>query len=118
MRSLPAQLRHPCCPRCGDGKLFRDMLTIVDHCSACGLDLKYHDAADGPTFFALIMVGFLITVMASVVEMDFAPPLWVHALLWLPLTVILCIAFLRLFKTAFVTIEYRLAQLKENPPHD
>lgn len=94
------------------------MLTIVDTCSVCGLSLKHHDAADGPTFFALILVGFLITGGAGLVEYHFAPAMWIHAVLWVPLTFLACIGFLRVFKVLFVTLEYRLARLKEAPPHE
>ncbi len=108
---------HPRCPRCGTGRLFKDWLSIVDSCTDCSLVLKHHDAADGPTFFALILVGFLIIGLVGVVEYHFVPPLWVHAVLWIPLTILLSILCLRVFKTLFVTVEFRLALLKENDPN-
>jgi uncharacterized protein (DUF983 family) len=117
MRSLWQQSLHPRCPRCGEGKLFKDMLATVDQCSVCGLVLKHHDAADGPTFFALMIVGFAIMAGVAVVEFQFAPPLWLHALIWIPLTFIGSIACLRVFKTILITIEHRLALLKEQDPH-
>lgn len=92
--------------------MFADSLRIVDACAACGLVLKHHDAADGPTFFALLIVGFLMVGGAGVVEYHFAPPLWLHAVLWIPLTFLTAIAALRAFKTALIVIEYRLALLK------
>jgi uncharacterized protein (DUF983 family) len=115
--TLFQQILHPRCPRCGTGKLFKDMLGVVDECSACGLVLKHHDAADAPTFFALVIVGFGITVGAALVEINFAPAMWVHAALWIPLTFIGAILCLRLFKTVFITIEHRLALLKQEDPH-
>lgn len=118
MRSLVAQLFKPRCPKCGEGDLFKDMLGIVDACSHCGLVLKHHDAADGPTFFSLVVVGFLLIGMAAFVEINFEPPLWVHALLWLPFTVIACIVCLRVFKTIFITVEHSLALLKDNDEND
>jgi uncharacterized protein (DUF983 family) len=115
--SLLTQIRHPRCPRCAKGRLFKDWLSIVDECGDCGLVLKHHDAADGPTFFALVVVGFLIIGLVGVVEYQFAPPLWVHAALWIPLTFLLSIACLRAFKAIFITVEFRLALLKEQDPH-
>ena len=115
--SLLRQMRAPRCPRCGEGKLFKDMLGIVDACSVCGLVLKHHDAADAPTFFALCTVGLTVTVGAALVEIHLEPPLWVHAALWIPATFIGCIVALRLFKTLFITIEHRLALLKDKDPH-
>ncbi len=118
MRSLLQQIRHPRCPRCGEGKLFKDMLGIVDACERCGLVLKHHDAADAPTFFALVIVGFGVTGLAAIVEIKVEPALWVHAALWIPLTFISCIVCLRVFKTLFITVEHRLALLKEKDSDD
>jgi len=117
-RSLAQQIRRPRCPQCGQGKLFKDTLGIVDACSVCGLNLKHHDAADGPTFFALVVVGFLITGLAALVETHFEPPLWVHAVLWVPFTFLACFGCLRAAKTVLITLEYRLALLKQKDPHD
>lgn len=89
------------------------MLTIVDQCGECGLVLKHHDAADGPTFFAIVVIGAFIATSASIVELRYSPPLWLHALLWIPLTLIGCIAFLRMVKTIIITVQFRLDQLKD-----
>jgi uncharacterized protein (DUF983 family) len=51
--------------------------------------------------------------LASVVEYRYEPPMWLHAALWIPLTFILSIVCLRLFKTGLITLEYRLKGLKE-----
>lgn len=115
-RSLFTQLLHPRCPRCGEGKLFASPLKIVDQCG-CGLVLKEHDAADGPAFFAITLVGFLVMGLAAFVEYHFSPPLWLHAALWVPFTFVACVVVLRLFKTLLLTLEYRLALLKEKS-HD
>jgi uncharacterized protein (DUF983 family) len=116
-RSLLAQLFKPRCPRCGTGRLYKNMLDIVDACSNCELTLKHHDAADGPTFFALVIVGFAVVIGAALVERAFMPAMWVHAALWIPLTFILSIVVLRFVKTILVTLEYRLALLKQQDPH-
>ncbi len=116
-RSLTQQIRRPRCPRCGRGALYKDILSIVDACSECGLVLKHHDAADAPTFFALCIVGLMVTVGAALVEINFAPALWLHAAIWIPLTFISSILCLRVFKTLFITVEFRLEQLKEKDPH-
>jgi uncharacterized protein (DUF983 family) len=55
--------------------------------------------------------------LAALVEFRFEPALWVHAALWIPLTVFFSIACLRIFKTILITLEFRLGQLKEQDPH-
>lgn len=79
--------------------------------------LKHHDAADGPAFFALVIAGFALIAAVGVVEYHYAPPLWVHAALWIPLTFLLSIACLRAFKALLITLEFRLALLKEHDPN-
>ena len=89
---------RPTCPRCGKGSLFQSFLTIVERCGACGLALKAHEKGDGPAFFGIVIVGFVVTTLAGIVEYAYAPPFWVHAALWGPLIVILSLYVLRVFK--------------------
>lgn len=107
---------RPRCPRCGHGALYDGMLKIADGCTHCGLSYEGQDAADGPAFFVITVMGFLITGLAAVVEFRYSPPLWVHALIWLPLIFILCIAGLRLCKSVLIAIQYRLHGLQHIHP--
>ena len=118
VRRISQQLMHPRCPRCGEGKLFASTLKIADRCEPCGLDLSTHDAGDGPAFFVILLVGFLITAGAVMVEVKFEPALWVHGIVWVPLTFIACIVFLRTFKMMLVTLEYRVERLKGEQKND
>ena len=108
MRTLMQQTFAPRCPACGKGKLFSGMLKPAARCAACGHDLSRYNPADGPAFFAITIVGFLITGFAAWVEIAYEPPMWVHAALWLPLSFIAAIAVLRAFKAILITLEYRL----------
>lgn len=111
MRSLLRQALAPRCPACGKGKLFKDMLTVVDMCAHCGLPLGAHDAGDGPIFFAITIIGFAVVGGATYVELVYTPPMWVHAVLWVPLTLLGSVAILRSFKALLITLQYRLNQL-------
>src|SRR5262245_13645960 len=84
-----------CCPRCGKGKLFTGFLTLAPRCEACGLDFAFADAADGPAFFVMSIVGFIVVGGALAVEILYQPPLWLHVALWLPLSIIIPLALLR-----------------------
>lgn len=96
-----------CCPRCGRGKLFDGFITLKPRCSACGLDYAFADAGDGPSVFVMLIVGFLIIGLALWFDSVFAPPVWLHALIWLPLTVIVSLLLLRKFKGIMVALQYR-----------
>jgi uncharacterized protein (DUF983 family) len=95
------------CPRCGAPTLFATFLRFATSCRACGLDISQFNVGDGPAAFLTLIVGTIITILAIAVELTFEPPLWVHALLWLPLTSITVIGTLRIAKAALLALEYR-----------
>jgi len=94
------------CPRCGQGSLFRGLLTVVDRCSVCGLDLRGNDAGDGPAMFVILALGALIMIGVFWVEFRFEPPWWVHVLLWGSLTFGGAVWMLRLLKAFLVRQQY------------
>lgn len=95
------------CPRCGSATLFATFLRFAPRCRACGLDFAAFNVGDGPAAFLTLIVGTVVTILAIVVELAFEPPLWVHLLLWLPLTLVLTIGSLRLAKAALLALEFR-----------
>ncbi len=96
-----------CCPRCGRGKLFDGFLKIKPQCTSCGLDYAFADAGDGPAVFVMMIVGFLILGLALWFDATFALPLWAHALIWLPLTIVLSLVLLRKLKGVMIALQYR-----------
>jgi uncharacterized protein (DUF983 family) len=95
------------CPRCGEGRLFSGFLTIGRNCGNCGLDYSFADAGDGPAVFVILIIGFIVVGLALWMEVSFSPPLWVHFILWIPLTLVLCLVALRLMKGVLITLQYR-----------
>ena len=75
------------CPNCGRGRMFRAFLKVAERCPVCGEALHHHRADDAPAYFVILIVGHLVVPLALATEVAFAPPYWVHAVLWLPLTV-------------------------------
>lgn len=96
-----------CCPRCGQGKLFNGMLKVAPRCNACGLDYSFVDAGDGPVVFVLLIVGFIVMGMALWTEFNIHPPVWLHILLWGPITVGLVIVVQRALKGVLINLQYR-----------
>jgi uncharacterized protein (DUF983 family) len=103
------------CPRCGQGKLYDGLVSVAPRCGICGLDLRAHDAGDGPTVFVVFLLGAIVVALAVVVEFTFAPPLWVHAVLWAPLVLIGSIVMLRPLKAGFIALQYRHRALDSGP---
>lgn len=95
------------CPRCGQGPLYQGLLTIRDRCPACGLDLTGNDAADGAVVAVTLVLGTLLVVLAFIVEFEFSPPLWLHALIWPAVGLPLAVIMIRPAKAFLVTQQYR-----------
>lgn len=105
--STTAAILKGLCPRCGQGPLFQGYIAVRKECPACGLDYAVFDAGDGPMVFGILIVGAIVCGMALWVEFTYQPPLWVHAVLWLPLICLLTALFLRLSKSALLVLQYR-----------
>jgi uncharacterized protein (DUF983 family) len=94
------------CPRCGKGHLFAGFLTLKPRCESCGLDFSFADSADGPAFFVMFFSGFVVAGSALAVEALYSPPLWVHAVLWIPLILITTLLPLRPIKGLLIALQY------------
>lgn len=95
------------CPRCGEGRLFRGFLSVGDRCGNCGLDYSFADAGDGPAVFVILIIGFVVVGLALWMEVSLNPPLWLHFMLWIPLTLVLSLVALRLIKGLLIVLQYR-----------
>jgi uncharacterized protein (DUF983 family) len=96
------------CPACGQGAMFRRYLKVADTCPQCGEALHHQRADDAPPYFTIVIVGHVVVGLVLAVEMACRPPLWVHAALWLPLTVVLTLVVLPLVKGALVALQWAL----------
>jgi uncharacterized protein (DUF983 family) len=95
------------CPACGSGKLFSGYLTLAPRCNVCGLDYGFAEAGDGPAVFVILITGFIVVGAALFVEMAYAPPYWLHALIWGPLAILLPLLLLRSFKGVLIALQYK-----------
>ena len=82
--------------------MFRAFLKVADHCAACSEALHHHRADDAPAYFVILIVGHVVVPLALVVEVAYTPPYWLHAVLWLPLTIGLAVGLLQPVKGAIV----------------
>jgi uncharacterized protein (DUF983 family) len=75
-------------------------------CETCGLDFGFADSGDGPAIFIMLIVGFIVVGGALTVEVLYRPPIWMHLLLWLPLTLVLALGLLRPLKGLMIAQQY------------
>ncbi len=103
------------CPRCGEGKIFVQLLTVRAACPACGLDLSAEDAGDGPAVFLIFLLGAIAVGLAAWMEVAFEPPIWVHLAVLTPVILGGAVLLLRPMKAAMIALQYR-HNLLNRPP--
>ncbi len=94
------------CPRCGQGRLFSGFLTVAPRCGVCDLDLSFADSGDGPAVFVSLVGGILVLGAALAVEIAYEPPLWIYAIVFVPLALVVCLGLLRPFKGFLIAAQY------------
>ena len=69
--------------------------------------MSQFNVGDGAASFLILIVGAIVTGLAMWLELTRAPPWYIHVLLWLPLTVVLSLALMRLVKGLLLALEFR-----------
>src|SRR3712207_1018951 len=87
--------------------MFEGFLKIRPKCEVCGLDLAFADSGDGPAFFVMSFVGIVVVGLALWVEFTYAPPIWLHLVLWFGLTAAMSLALVRPLKALMVALQYK-----------
>jgi uncharacterized protein (DUF983 family) len=96
------------CPHCGKGKLFRAFVKPVDKCEICGEELHHHRADDLPAYLVIVVVGHIVLGGFMAAEVTSTLSTWQHALIWVPLTIVLAVALLQPVKGAVIGLQWAL----------
>lgn len=94
------------CPNCGEGVLYERFLKVVDRCSVCGEELHHHRADDAPAYFTIAIIGKIVVGLFVWLELAYAPPYWLHAVIWTPVLIIMSLAFLPRIKGVIVGLQW------------
>jgi uncharacterized protein (DUF983 family) len=103
------------CPCCGQGRLFRGYLRVVEACEACGAPLGRVRADDAPPYFTIFIAGHVLLPPVFWIEKAWQPPMWLHMAVWLPLFTVLSILLLRPVKGATLAWMLRLGVTGDAP---
>ena len=97
------------CPRCGEGNLYapRFDLALKSKCDNCGLDLSKNDSADGPAVFLIFILGTLLVPLALWIDALYSWPLWLHAIVWGTLTLLLTVGSLKPLKAYIIALQFK-----------
>lgn len=96
------------CPHCGEGRLFKTFLRVNEHCPTCNEALYHHRADDAPPYVVITIVGHIVVGAMLIVEKAYTPDLWIHAALWVPLTIVLSLLLLQPIKGALIGVQWAL----------
>lgn len=96
------------CPCCGRAPLFAGFLRVADACAHCAAPLGQVRADDAPPYFTIFAVGHVVVPGMLWLEKAHTPELWVHAAIWLPLTLGMTLALIRPVKGATIGLMLKL----------
>ena len=96
------------CPACGQGTVFDGYLAVAPRCPHCHEALHHHRADDAPPYFTIFIIGHLVVPLALALELALRPAFWVHALIWLPVCLVGCLALLRPVKGALIAMQWAM----------
>ena len=74
------------CPHCGEGKLFKSYLKLVDRCDVCGEQLGHIRADDLPAYLTIAIVGHVV-VGLMLTAIQFGVPNWLGISVSMALTI-------------------------------
>lgn len=97
------------CPRCGAGRIFSGYVKVRPGCDRCTLDLSPQQADDAPAYFTIVIVGHVVVPAMLMVEQGYAPPLFVHYALWLPLAFVMTLWLLPRVKGVLIALQWARA---------
>jgi len=97
------------CPNCGEGRLFRAYLKVVDACPACGEELHHQRADDAPPYITMLVVGHIVVAgVLAAEELWPNSPMWLGAIVWSLLALVLSLVLLPRVKGALVGYQWAL----------
>ncbi len=83
-------------------------MKVAERCPACGEELHHQRADDAPPYFTMFIVGHIVVPLVLVVEKVWHPDMWIHAVLWLPVTLGLTLFLMPRVKAAIVGLQWAL----------
>lgn len=95
------------CPRCGRGRLFEGYLKVAKSCSSCGLSFSFADSGDGAAWFVMLFICVVGVGSILGIEIAYSPPFWVHALIAIPVLILLPMALLRPMKGILLAQQWK-----------
>lgn len=105
------------CPHCGEGRLFRGYLKVVDHCDVCGEAFHHHRADDLPAYLSIVIVGHVIVFLLVDLSMTTSLPPMAYIFTLIPLSLVLTLLLLQPIKGGVVGLQWANRMHGFDPAH-
>ena len=97
------------CPACGNGRIFRAYLKVNDVCPNCGEEFFHQRADDAPPYLTILVVGHVVGSLMLLIETYWSDaPIWLHAMIWPTLALILSLWLLPIFKGGLIAHQWAM----------
>ena len=97
------------CPHCGEGKMFRAYLKVVEECAVCGENLSHQRSDDAAPYMTIFVVGHIIGTGILIGEEYFDPvPYWFSFSVWPIMTLILSLWLLPIMKGGLIGLQWAM----------
>lgn len=95
------------CPACGQHTMFDGYLTVTKTpCPTCTLDFNTIRSDDVPAYFTILITGHIVLPTAAYADTVWNLDLMQHAILWLPMTIFLCLVLLPFIKGGVMAVTW------------
>jgi len=95
------------CPRCGQGHMFSGYLSVREACEVCKMPFEPLRSDDAPPYFTLFIVGHVVIGLYMMLWPLIPVPVWVQAIIWCSLTLVLSLVLLPFIKGGVMAVIYR-----------
>ncbi len=97
------------CPCCGEGRIFRAYLKVVEVCPVCAEDLSPQRTDDAPAYITMLLVGhFVVAGILAVEEWWPDSPVLLGSIVWALLAGALSLVVLPRVKGALVGAQWAM----------
>ena len=102
--SLLNKVIYGLCPNCASSPIFKNYIKLLRVCPNCGYVINFQKIGDGAAWFTMLAVSIIVGIGVFILEINFQPKLWVHVVIWFPVTFILSFIILRPFKALLLCV--------------
>ena len=106
-KTLLVKVIYGLCPNCSHVSVFKRYIKLLESCPSCGISFNAERIGDGGAWFTMLITSIIVGFGALILEINFHPKLWVHIIIWLPITILVSIIVLRPFKALLLCLSYK-----------